>query len=92
MSQLRNSAFSEAQASGLGVQPYSMKLAVAPLSFGKNWFVGELRSVASRVGGVAYPAGVVKGVEDQANTGAKHFTLRLTCVVEGDRVLSIPEG
>ena len=43
---------------------------------------------ASRVGDVAYPAGVVKGVEDQANTGAKRFTLRLTCVVEGDRVLS----
>ena len=42
----------------------------------------------SKVSGAPYPAGVVKGVEDQANTNAKHFTLRLTCVVEGDHVLS----
>ena len=42
----------------------------------------------SRVTGAPYPAGVVKGVEDQANTGAAHFTLRLTCVVEGDHNLS----
>ena len=43
---------------------------------------------ASKVSGAPYPAGVVKGVEDQANASAKHFTLRLTCVVEGDQVLS----
>jgi len=43
---------------------------------------------ASRVAGAVYPAGIVKGVEDQANVDAKHFTLRLTCVIEGDRVLS----
>ena len=36
------------------------------------------------VAGLPYPAGVVKGVEDQANPGATHFFLRLTCVVEGD--------
>jgi len=42
----------------------------------------------SRASGAPYPAGVVRGVEDQANTSAKHFTLRLTCVVEGDHVLS----
>jgi hypothetical protein len=34
--------------------------------------------------GKPYPAGEVKGVEDQANPGAKHFHLRLTCVIEGD--------
>jgi hypothetical protein len=27
-------------------------------------------------------------VEDQASTGATHFALRLTCVIEGDRVIS----
>ena len=41
----------------------------------------------SRVPGAPYPAGVVRGVEDQANTDAKRFSLRLTCVVEGDEVL-----
>ena len=35
-----------------------------------------------------YPSGVVKGVEDQAVAGANHFTLRLTCVIEGDHGLS----
>ena len=48
-----------------------------------SWNIGP-----SRVAGVPYPAGVVRGVEDQANTDAKHFSLRLTCVVEGDQVLS----
>ena len=42
----------------------------------------------SKISGAPYPAGVVKGVEDQAKSGAKPFTLRLTCVVEGDHVLS----
>ena len=42
----------------------------------------------SRVGNAPYPAGVVKGIEDQALSGSKHFTLRLTCVIEGDHVLS----
>jgi len=41
----------------------------------------------SRVAGAAYPAGAVKGVEDQAISSSRHFTLRLTCVIEGDRVL-----
>ena len=45
MSQVRNRPFSEAQASGVGVQPNSTKLAVPWLSFGKNWFVGDVRSV-----------------------------------------------
>lgn len=43
---------------------------------------------ASKVSGMPYPSGVVKGVEDQANSGAKHFTLRLTCVIEGDHVIA----
>jgi hypothetical protein len=43
---------------------------------------------ASKVVGAPYPTGVVKGVEDQANGGAKHFALRLTCVIEGDRVVA----
>ena len=47
-----------------------------------GWNIG-----ASSVGGMPYPAGVVKGVEDQANAGAPQFTLRLTCVIEGDHVL-----
>ena len=42
----------------------------------------------SRVPDAVYPAGVVKGVEDQANSSGTHFTLRLTCVVEGDHSLS----
>ena len=48
-----------------------------------GWNIG-----ASRVGGAPYPAGVVKGVEDQANSGATHFRLRLTCVIDGDQTLS----
>ena len=47
---------------------------------------------ASRVSGAPYPAGVVRGVEDQANPGAVHFTLRLTCVIEGDRVVKATAG
>ncbi len=47
---------------------------------------------ASKVSGAPYPAGVVKGVEDQANAKARHFTLRLTCVIEGDRVLAATAG
>ena len=42
---------------------------------------------ASRVAGAPYPAGVVRGVEAQANPDLKPFTLRLTCVVEGDQTL-----
>jgi hypothetical protein len=38
--------------------------------------------------GLPYPAGVVKGVEDQALTSSTHFALRLTCVIEGDHGLS----
>jgi len=41
---------------------------------------------------VPYPAGVVRGVEDQANAGAKHFFLRLTCVIEGDLGLKATAG
>ncbi|MCA1684587.1 MAG: hypothetical protein LC745_01095 [Planctomycetia bacterium] len=39
-----------------------------------------------------YPAGVVKGVEDQAAAGAKHFYLRLTCVIEGDLGIKATAG
>jgi hypothetical protein len=42
--------------------------------------------------GMPYPAGVVKGVEDQANSGAPHFVLRLTCVIEGDNGLGATAG
>jgi hypothetical protein len=48
-----------------------------------GWAIG-----ASNVGGMPYPSGVVKGVEDQALTGAPHFALRLTCVIEGDRTIA----
>ncbi len=43
---------------------------------------------ASKVAGMPYSSGIVKGVEDQANAGAKRFSLRLTCVIEGDHVLA----
>lgn len=42
--------------------------------------------------GVPYPAGVVKGVEDQAVPAARHFFLRLTCVIEGDHALKATAG
>jgi hypothetical protein len=42
--------------------------------------------------GMPYPSGVVKGVEDQANAGAPHFFLRLTCVIEGDQGLAATAG
>ena len=44
-SKVRNSPLSEFQASGLAVQPYSMKLAVPWLSLGKNWLVALERRV-----------------------------------------------
>lgn len=47
------------------------------------WTVGK-----SEAAGVPYPNGVVKGVEDQALSGSTRFTLRLTCVLEADRVVS----
>jgi hypothetical protein len=34
--------------------------------------------------GMPFPAGTVRGIEDQANSSATHFSLRLTCVIEGD--------
>ena len=43
-------------------------------------------------GGMPYPAGIVRGVEDQANPTASHFYLRLTCVIEGDRGLTAVAG
>ncbi|WP_435021282.1 hypothetical protein TA3x_002292 [Tundrisphaera sp. TA3] len=42
----------------------------------------------SKAGNAPYPAGIVKGVEDQAAGAGKRFTLRLTCVIEGDRLAS----
>jgi hypothetical protein len=47
-----------------------------------SWYVG-----ASQLAGAPYPAGVVKGVEDQATPGSTHFSLRLTCVIESDHIL-----
>ena len=52
-----------------------------------GWNIG-----ASKVSGAPYPAGVVKGVEDQANAGATRFHLRLTCVIEGDQTVSATAG
>ena len=48
-----------------------------------GWSIG-----GSSAPNAPYPAGVVRGVEDQAVTGRQRFALRLTCVVEGDHVLS----
>lgn len=48
-----------------------------------GWNIGP-----SYVAGAPFPAGIVKGVEDQANSGAPHFALRLTCVIEGDHTLA----
>ena len=48
-----------------------------------RWHIG-----ASRANGAPYPAGVVHGVEDQANSSATHFALRLTCVIEADETVS----
>ncbi len=42
--------------------------------------------------GMPYPAGVVKGVEDQANAAATHFVLRLTCVIDGDLGIQATAG
>jgi hypothetical protein len=52
-----------------------------------GWNVG-----APTATGMPYPTGVVKGVEDQANPGAPHFVLRLTCVIEGDQALKVTAG
>lgn len=40
----------------------------------------------SRAANAPYPAGVVRGVEDMVAGGSRRFTLRLTCVVEGDEL------
>ncbi len=48
-----------------------------------GWYLGARDDPA-----LPYPAGIVKGVEDQANPGAPHFTLRLTCVLESDHTLA----
>lgn len=48
-----------------------------------RWQIGE-----SRVVGAPYPAGIVHGVEDQANSSGAHFALRLTCVIEADQTLT----
>jgi hypothetical protein len=52
-----------------------------------GWNIG-----ASATPGLPYPTGVVRGVEDQANTSATHFTLRLTCVIEGDQAVKATAG
>lgn len=48
-----------------------------------GWSIGT-----SKVSRAPYPAGVVRGVEDQAKSGRLRFSLRLTCVIEGDGGLS----
>jgi hypothetical protein len=48
-----------------------------------GWAIGP-----SYVSGAPYPSGVVRGVEDQALSGRRRFALRLTCVIEGDNLLS----
>ena len=52
-----------------------------------GWNVGQ-----PTVSGLPYPSGIVRGVEDQANTLATHFVIRLTCVIEGDRGLNAVAG
>jgi hypothetical protein len=52
-----------------------------------GWNIG-----VATASGSPYPAGVVKAVEDQANTGSAHFRLRLTCVIEGDSVMKATAG
>jgi hypothetical protein len=52
-----------------------------------GWNIG-----APTAPGMPYPTGVVRGVEDQANHGAHHFVLRLTCVIEGDSTLKVTAG
>lgn len=52
-----------------------------------GWNIG-----ASRAAGTPYPAGVVRGVEDQAVSAGSRFVLRLTCVIEGDRALAATAG
>ena len=52
-----------------------------------GWNVG-----ASKASGTPYPAGIVKGVEDQANSGGARFRLRLTCVIEGDQTIAATAG
>ena len=47
-----------------------------------GWNIG-----LSTLPGMPYPSGIIKGVEDQANTTANHFTLRLTCVIEADNTV-----
>jgi hypothetical protein len=42
--------------------------------------------------GSPYPAGVVRGVEAQANGAGTRFYLRLTCVIEGDGVMKATAG
>lgn len=42
--------------------------------------------------GMPYSSGIVKGIEDQANAASTHFTLRLTCVIEGDQTLEAIAG
>jgi hypothetical protein len=48
-----------------------------------GWSVG-----ASRASSAPYPAGVVHGVEAQTGPTGSRFALRLTCVIEGDQLLS----
>ena len=52
-----------------------------------GWNIG-----APTTAGMPYPTGIVLGVEDQANSGAIRFSLRLTCVIEGDQALSATAG
>jgi hypothetical protein len=52
-----------------------------------GWHIGS-----SSASGAPYPSGIVHGVEDQANPGASHFALRLTCVIEGDSTVSATAG
>ena len=47
-----------------------------------GWNIG-----LSTLPGMPYPTGIIKGIEDQANTTATHFTLRLTCVIEADNTV-----
>ncbi len=52
-----------------------------------SWNIG-----ASRASGAPFPAGIVKGIENQAVPGSPRFSLRLTCVIEGDQTISAMAG
>lgn len=52
-----------------------------------GWHIG-----APTISGAPFPSGVVRGVEAQASSTGPRFSLRLTCVIEGDHALMATAG